>query len=63
MCGDNGKLLALIEAKRTSRDATQGKHQAELYADCLEAQFEQRPAIYTNGYQFYGNGTTARVPT
>ena len=50
--GDNGKPLALIEAKRTSRDATQGKHQAKLYADCLEAQFEQRPAIfYTNGYQ------------
>ena len=50
--GDNGKPMALIEAKRTSRDATQGKHQAKLYADCLEAQFEQRPVIfYTNGYQ------------
>ena len=49
--GDNGKPLALIEAKRTSHDATQGKHQAKLYADCLEVQFEQRPVIfYTNGY-------------
>jgi type I restriction enzyme, R subunit len=50
--GNNGNPLALVEAKRTTADPTQGKHQAKLYADCLEAQFEQRPVIfYTNGYQ------------
>lgn len=49
--GDDGKPLALVEAKRTSSSPTQGKHQAKLYADCLEARFSQRPVIfYTNGY-------------
>jgi type I restriction enzyme, R subunit len=49
--GDDGKPLALIEAKRTRRDPQVGQHQAKLYADCLEQQFGQRPLIfYTNGY-------------
>lgn len=49
--GDNGKPLALVEAKRTRRDPQEGEHQAKLYADCLEQQFGQRPIIfYTNGY-------------
>ncbi len=48
---DNGKPLGLIEAKRTSANPEQGKHQATLYADCLEAEFNQRPVIfYSNGY-------------
>lgn len=48
---DNGKPLAIIEAKRTSADVEAGKHQAFLYADCLEKQFDQRPIIfYSNGY-------------
>ncbi|MGH3621632.1 MAG: DEAD/DEAH box helicase family protein, partial [Sciscionella sp.] len=48
--GDDGKPLAVIEAKRTSRDARAGQQQATLYADCLEQQFGQRPLIYyTNG--------------
>lgn len=50
--GDDGKPLAVIEAKRTKRDARQGQQQAKLYADCLEAQFGVRPVIfYTNGYE------------
>ncbi|MBE9078281.1 DEAD/DEAH box helicase family protein [Romeria aff. gracilis LEGE 07310] len=50
--GDDGKPLALVEAKRSTADPTQGKHQAKLYADCLEQQFNQRPVIfYTNGYE------------
>ena len=50
--GSDGKPLALIEAKRTTISPTQGKHQAKLYADCLEQRFEQRPVIfYTNGYE------------
>lgn len=49
--GSDGKPLALIEAKRTTISPTQGKHQAKLYADCLEQRFGQRPLIfYTNGY-------------
>ena len=52
--GDNGKPLGLVEAKRTRRDATVGQQQAKLYADCLEAQFGQRPVIfYTNGYEHW----------
>ncbi|SCL59150.1 DEAD/DEAH box helicase family protein [Micromonospora peucetia] len=49
--GDDGKPLAVVEAKRARRDATIGKQQAKLYADCLEQRYGQRPVIfYTNGY-------------
>jgi type I restriction enzyme R subunit len=52
--GDDGKPLGLVEAKRTSRDSRVGQQQAKLYADCLEAQFGQRPVIfYTNGYEHW----------
>jgi type I restriction enzyme, R subunit len=52
--GDDGKPLALVEAKRTSRDARTGQQQAKLYADCLEARFGQRPLIYyTNGFEHW----------
>jgi len=50
--GADGKPLALIEAKRTRKSADAGKHQAELYANCLQNQFGQRPVIfYSNGYE------------
>ncbi|XOV94280.1 MAG: DEAD/DEAH box helicase family protein [Bacteroidota bacterium] len=49
---DNGKPLALVEAKRTSIDVEAGKHQAFLYANCLENMYEQRPVIfYSNGFE------------
>ena len=52
--GDDGKPLALIEAKRTTRSPTEGQQQAKLYADCLEQQYGQRPVIfYSNGYQHW----------
>ncbi len=52
--GDDAKPLAVIEAKRTKKDATTGQQQVKLYADCLEAQFGQRPVIfYTNGYEHW----------
>lgn len=52
--GDNGKSLAIVEAKRTSIDPKQGKQQAKLYADCIEKRFGQRPIIfYTNGFETY----------
>lgn len=51
---NDGRPLGLVEAKRTTRDAQQGKYQAQLYADCLENEFGQRPVIfYTNGYHTY----------
>lgn len=52
--GSNGKPLAVVEAKRTSKSPNIGKHQAELYADCLEARYGVRPVIYyTNGFETY----------
>lgn len=52
--GDDGKPLAVVEAKRSTADADKGKQQAKLYADCLEKMHGQRPLIfYTNGYQHW----------
>ncbi|WP_318506090.1 DEAD/DEAH box helicase family protein [Bacillus sp. T3] len=52
--GDNGKPLAVIEAKRTSKDPNAGKQQAKLYADGIEQMHGQRPVIfYTNGFETY----------
>ncbi|SNT25704.1 DEAD/DEAH box helicase family protein [Rhodococcoides kyotonense] len=49
-----GKPLAVVEAKRTSKDAKVGQQQAKLYADCLEAMTGQRPVIYyTNGFEHF----------
>lgn len=52
--GDDGKPLGIVEAKRTRKDPREGKHQAKLYADALEAMYDQRPVIfYTNGYDHW----------
>ena len=52
--GDDGKPLALIEAKRTTRGSQVGQQQAKLYADCLETMHGQRPIIfYSNGYEHW----------
>lgn len=52
--GDDGKPLAVVEAKRTKRNPKEGEHQAKLYADCLEAMYGQRPVIFfSNGYQHW----------
>lgn len=52
--GADGRPLALVEAKRTRRDATAGRQQAKLYADALEAAFGRRPVIfYSNGYEHW----------
>lgn len=52
--GDDGKPVGLVEAKRTRKSALLGQRQAELYADCLEREFGQRPIIfYTNGYDHW----------
>lgn len=49
----DGTPLAVVEAKRTSVDAAKGRHQAELYADCLASRYAcPRPVIYyTNGFE------------
>lgn len=50
--GDNGLPLAVVEAKSTIHSASKGKHQATLYADCLEKSTGQRPIIfYSNGFE------------
>lgn len=52
--GDNGKPLAVIEAKKTSVNPRVGQIQAQRYADCLEKQYKVRPIIfYTNGFEYY----------
>lgn len=57
--GDDGLPLAVIEAKKTMADPRKGKHQAELYADCLQAETtakgkQQRPIIfYSNGFETF----------
>lgn len=61
---DNGKPLAVVEAKKTAESAEKGKHQARLYADGLEKMYGQRPIIfYTNGYDlFIWDDATNEVP-
>ena len=50
--GKDCKPLAVVEAKRASVEPEKGKHQAELYADCLEKKYGQRPVVYyTNGFR------------
>lgn len=51
---DNGKPLAVVEAKKTSINAEKGRTQAKLYADGLEKMTGQRPIIfYTNGFDIW----------
>lgn len=50
--GKDGLPLAIIEAKRTSKDPKIGTHQAKLYADCLEQMTGRRPMMFTtNGFE------------
>ncbi len=50
--GADGLPLAVVEAKRTTKDPHVGKQQAKLYADCLELRYNRRPIIYyTSGYE------------
>ncbi len=52
--GKDGTPIALIEAKRTFKDARKGTHQAWLYANCIEKMTGHRPIIFnTNGYDYF----------
>ena len=51
---DNGMPLAVVEAKNAMNSPKKGKHQAFLYANCLEQMTGQRPLIfYSNGFQTF----------
>lgn len=50
--GDDGKALAIVEAKRSCVDPAVGRQQAKLYADIIEKQQDRRPVIFlTNGFE------------
>ena len=50
--GDDGRPLAVVEAKRTCVDVSKGRQQAKLYADLLEQKYHRRPVIFlTNGFE------------
>ena len=52
LLGDDGKILAVIEAKRTCADAAKGRQQAKLYADLIERKQGRRPVVFlTNGFE------------
>lgn len=52
--GKNGLPLAVIEAKRTSKDPNIGRQQALLYAKALEERYGCRPMMFTtNGFETY----------
>lgn len=52
--GDTGKIIAVIEAKKTSESAEKGKNQGEIYANCIQDMQAFRPIIfYTNGFETY----------
>jgi type I restriction enzyme R subunit len=50
LLGSDGKPLAVVEAKRSSRDELAGKRQAADYAESIKARFGDDPFIFlTNG--------------
>ena len=51
LLGDDGRILAVIEAKRTCVDVAKGRQQAKLYADLIEQKQRLRPVMFlTNGF-------------
>ncbi len=50
---NDGTPLAVVEAKRASVDPAKGRHQAELYANCLKNRYAcPTPVIYySNGFE------------
>ena len=50
--GDDGKPLAVVEAKKTSADPARGRQEANDYADALEKRYGRRPVIFlTNDFE------------
>lgn len=49
--GRDGKPLAIVEAKKTTVSPDVGRHQVDLYAECMEKVYGYKPVMYyTNGY-------------
>ena len=60
---DSGKALAVIEAKKTSKEASLGRKQAKCYADGIQKKEGQRPLIYyTNGFDTWLWDDTLNYP-
>ncbi len=52
LLGDDGRILAVVEAKRTCVDVSKGRQQAKLYADLIEKKQGRRPVVFlTNGFE------------
>ena len=52
LLGDDGRILAVVEAKRTCADVSKGRQQAKLYADLIEKKQGRRPVVFlTNGFE------------
>lgn len=48
---NDGKPLAIVEAKKTSVDPVKGRHQLELYGECMKRVYGYTPVLYySNGY-------------
>jgi type I restriction enzyme R subunit len=61
--GEDGKALAVIEAKKAAIDSEAGRTQARCYADGLEKQYGVRPFLfYTNGYDLWFWNEAANEP-
>lgn len=49
--GKDGKPLAIVEVKKTSVSPEVGRHQVDLYAECMKSVYGYKPIMYyTNGY-------------
>ena len=50
--GRDSRPLAIVEVKRTSKSESHGRHQVDLYGECLKAVYGYKPVLYyTNGYR------------
>lgn len=49
--GKDGKPLAIVEVKKTSVSPEKGRHQVDLYGECMKKVHGYKPVLYyTNGY-------------
>lgn len=61
--GKDNLPLAVVEAKKASKDTINGSQQAKLYADCLQNKYKQRPLIFTtNGFETYYTNDACGYP-
>ena len=61
--GKDNLPLAVVEAKKASKDSISGSQQAKLYADCLQNKYNQRPLIFTtNGFESYYTNDACGYP-